>query len=87
MAPSPLDPATVTDNAQLAGAIGRLLIEDADWHRHSTRVREAQDRLRPLCPPEAWQAYLAVEQVTNERLAAALEVVARWAWNEGREGT
>ena len=48
------------------------------------RVRQRQEALRRLCSPEAWQAYIQVEEASNERLDAALVRAARWAYRLGR---
>jgi hypothetical protein len=42
------------------------------------RLRRRQEVLRRLCSAEAWQAYLAVEEASNERLDAALVRAVRW---------
>lgn len=44
----------------------------------SRRIRARQEALRKLSSPEAWKAYLAVEELANARLDAAIVRAARW---------
>lgn len=80
----PRTPTTVASDEALSAAIDSLLRADPIWTRDTGAVGEAQDPLRADCDDEAWQAYLDVEARVNERLADALELVARWAFGEGR---
>jgi hypothetical protein len=80
----PLSPTIVASDGALSEAIDELLRSDPVWRRDSAAVRQAQERLRTVCTDEGWLAYLKVESATNERFADALDVVARWAFGEGR---
>lgn len=44
----------------------------------SRRLRARQEALRRACSPEAWEAYLRLEEVSSERLDAAMVRAARW---------
>jgi hypothetical protein len=44
----------------------------------SRRIRGRQEALKRLASPEAWQAYLLLEELTNARLDAAMVRAARW---------
>lgn len=49
----------------------------------SKRIRARQDALKALVSTEAWQAYLTVEEASNQRLDAALQRAARWGYQRG----
>lgn len=52
----------------------------------SKRIRAHQDALRVLVSAEAWQAYLRVEEASNQRLDAALQRAACWGLPAGPGG-
>ena len=60
--------------------VDRVLLAP-DLRRASARIRREQRRLRALA--NAWAAYLLVEEITNERLDAALTVTVRAAYLAG----
>jgi hypothetical protein len=75
-----LDPGTdaLTDGVLASPAMPPAM------RRLSAQVRRKQRRLRALVADDEWQVYLQVEVASNERLAEALEAVARGAFETGR---
>lgn len=51
----------------------------------SRRIRTRQGALKGLASAEAWQAYLRVEEASNQRLDAAVQRAARWGYQKGLE--
>ena len=49
----------------------------------SRRIREKQGVLRRLLTEEQWQHYLRLEEVSSERLVAAMMRAARWGYRYG----
>lgn len=60
-----------SDDSELAVTIETILQGDREVARLTRRILAAQRRLRKLCSPEAWQAYLAVEELVNLRFGRA----------------
>jgi len=75
----------LADDSRVLGAVDALLAGNDNYSKHTRKILAAQDRLQALCEPEAWIAYLEVEQAVNDRVNLLLAVVARWAFNEGRQ--
>jgi len=53
--------------ASLASEIDATLLADLNVARLASRIRAAQRRLQRSTTKEAWQLYLRVEEITNER--------------------
>jgi hypothetical protein len=84
-APAPrLTDAIARDEQRLAAVIDALLVPDPAMRRHRRQILRRQHDLHRLCAEQAWQAYLKLEEASNLRLDAALLLVARWGFNEGR---
>lgn len=49
----------------------------------ASRIRQHQDALRRVLSDEAWNAYLRLEEVSSERLDAAMVRAARWGYRLG----
>lgn len=54
-------------------AAGRLLGTDPELQRLGETIRREQGRLKRLIPWEAWQAYLRIEEASNERMFKLLD--------------
>jgi hypothetical protein len=77
--------AEVVANDELLGAaVDRVLLQDPQLRALSRLILQAQKALQARLSPEQWACYLSVEEATNERLAEALLIVARWAFRAGR---
>lgn len=63
--PRRLDPAS--PDADIGPAVEAALRDDPEVGRLGRRILRAQWNLRKTCPPEAWQAYLRLEELTNQR--------------------
>jgi len=81
---SRLTVATVRSDPELAPRIQAVLRADPEWSAASSRVAQAQVRLRRLASDAQWQAYLELEEREVARWDRALTVVARWAFEGGR---
>lgn len=77
-------PHPASPDADLGAAVEAILRDDPDVARLSRRILRAQRRLRRLCSPEAWRAYLTVEQVTNERYEYASRLLLRYGMTIGK---
>ena len=71
------------DQDQLGFVIDRVLLRDAEYRRLSRRVVRQQRKLKKLCRSEAWRRYLRVEAETSARHVHVLDLVARWAFDQG----
>ena len=78
-----LTPEIVADDGQLAAAVDELLRTDPDLAKLQAGVIAAQARLRAVLDDAEWAAYLGVDEAVGERLAEAVIVIARWAFDEG----
>ena len=91
MPPREPKPRTVTgvivaDPQQLASIIDELVHRHPGLDRQHQQIIAAQLRLHARVDRPTWEIYLSVEELTNARLAEALLVVARWAFEQGRRG-
>lgn len=73
----------MNDSAVLS-LVDQVFEGNDNYGKQSRKILAAQDRLQGLCEPDAWIAYLEVEQLTSARVDMMLATVARWAFNEGR---
>jgi len=53
-------------------------------HTHRRKIIRLQNRLKALVTAQAWAAYLDLEVATAGRLNDALDLVAAWAFLQGR---
>ena len=84
-APPPnLTDSVVRDDQRLGAAVDALLVPDQAMRRRRAAILRRQRELRQYCNEQAWAAYLKLEEVVNARLDAALLIVAKWAFDEGR---
>ena len=64
---SPRSRAARDVEASLAAEIDTTLLADPNIARFASRIRAAQRRLQRSTTKEAWQLYLRVEEIINER--------------------
>ena len=77
--------ATIMKNADALGdAIDKVILGSKRGRKLTARVRRAQRRLRRAVGERAWQVYLALEEIVNERMAREEDLLIRWAFREGR---
>jgi hypothetical protein len=74
----------VSHREQLSDAIYTMLEFHPGRRRRIRPVRKAQEQLRRVANKAAWQAYLDLEQVTNERGDEEFRLIAKWAFTEGQ---
>lgn len=63
-----------------AAPLTDFVIDDATFRpkavrKLTARIRKAQRELRRRIPPDAWDAYLEVEALTNKRTAKQLQLL------------
>jgi len=80
-----LTPEVITDDSALHDVIPDI-VETARLQPYTDKVLRLQAVLRDLLLTEGerWTAYLALEEATNNRIAAESIALVRWAWREGR---
>ena len=71
------------DHEAVGDAIDRVLLASKAWGKASRRIRKAQGRLRRIVSFDGWMAYLRLEEIVNARAAIEMEVVVRWAFEQG----
>ena len=80
-----LDQRVLRDPDALGVAIGELFDTEPDMKRHRRKIIRLQKRLRTLVTNEAWSAYLTLETAEAARLNDAVDLVAAWAFLQGRK--
>jgi hypothetical protein len=79
-----LDARILKDPESLSRALAELVEGDVRQQRHRRRILRLQHELRGLVTAEAWRAYLRLEDATAARLGDATDLVAIWAFKQGR---
>lgn len=72
------------NESRVLSAVDALLTDNHNYERMSAKILAAQDRLQALCEPDAFVAYLDIEEAVNVRVNFMLLTVARWAFHGGR---
>jgi len=80
-----LDQRVLGDPDALGVALGELFDAEPHMKRHRRRIIRFQNRLRTLMTAKAWSAYLTLETAEAARLNDAVDLVAAWAFLEGRK--
>lgn len=79
-----LDARILKDPEALSRALAQLVEGDARQKRHRRRILRLQEELRALVSTEAWRAYLRLEEAGAVRFGEATDLVAIWAFKQGR---
>lgn len=79
------DRCVLSDPDALALAIGELFEAEPAMRRHSRKIIRLQNRLRKLVSDKTWSAYLSLENAEAARLSDAVNLVASWAFLQGRK--
>lgn len=72
------------DPESLSRTLGELVENDLRQKRHRLRILRLQKQLQALVTGEAWSLYLRLEDASAARLGEATELVAKWAFKQGR---
>jgi hypothetical protein len=72
------------DDAVLAEHVYRVLEGQRGRRARSSKIQQLQRRLRKLVDDRVWSTYLSIEEAVNDRADRELQVVARWAFQQGR---
>jgi hypothetical protein len=83
--PPTLTPSALADDDKLHAVIDHLLTENQTYWRHCRRILKLQARHQDLASEDAFSAHLEVEQALEARHAWEMMVVARWAFEAGRQ--
>ncbi len=78
-----LSPGTVGDDGALTDTIPAALTSPT-LAPFTAEVLRRQRALRDVLTDAQMQAYLGLEEVVNDRIAAESVALVRWAWREGR---
>lgn len=81
---SKLDSRILKNPEALSKVLGELVENDWRQKRHRSRIIRLQKQLQSLVSVEAWRVYLRLEDATAARLGEATELVATWAFKQGR---
>jgi len=79
-----LDQRVLLDADRFGVAVGELFDAAPEMRRHRRRIIRLQNRLRKLVSDETWLAYLHLESAEAGRLNDAVDLVAAWAFLQGR---
>lgn len=74
----------VADDLELGRVLDELFKDDPEHKRLTTKIARAQSRLKKSATKEAWHDYLLLEESVNNRLTFMLDVVATFAFEQGR---
>jgi|GEM_PF-1398694 hypothetical protein len=72
------------DDEAVGDAIDGALLASKPWVKMSKKVQRAGDKLRRTVNYDGWMAYLSLEEIVNARAATEMDVVVRWAFEQGR---
>lgn len=81
-----LNRSILRDPQALSTVLSQVLDRDPEQDRHSRRIRRLQQKLRPVVTEQAWHQYLLLEEASSARFIHALDLVAGWAFRQGRRG-
>jgi len=79
-----LDARLLNDPESLSRALGILVESDARQKRHRFHILRLQKQLKGLVSVEVWRVYLRLEDASAARLGDATDLVAKWAFKQGR---
>lgn len=79
-----LDNGVLWDPDRIGVVLGELFDATPAMKRHRQRIIRLQKRLRKLVSDEAWRVYLDLESAEAGRLNDAADLVAAWAFLQGR---
>jgi len=79
-----LTPAILNEPEAVSELASAVLRDNRRLRRLSAEIQRQQRKLRAVSTKRAWTAYLSVEEVTNARLGEVVQLVAQWAFAEGR---
>ena len=77
-----LTPVVVADD--LGGVLDKLFKAEPEYRKLTIQIIRAQGRLKKSATEEAWLDYLLLEERVNNRLTFVLDLVAQWAFQQGR---
>lgn len=79
-----LDSRILKDSESLSRVLGELVEGDLRQKQHRRRILRLQKQLQNLVTAEAWRVYLRLEDASATRLGEATDLVASWAFKQGR---
>lgn len=79
-----LDARVLKQPGALSIVLGQIVEGDPRHKRRRQRILRLQKQLRDLVSDEAWRTYLRLEEACASRLGEATELVAVWAFHQGR---
>jgi predicted nucleic acid-binding Zn-ribbon protein len=79
-----LTAAIADDDDALAVAVNELLMRSKTIRRLSNRIRRAQERLQEVVDRRAWERYLRLEEIINDRTNRESDLIIRWAFEAGK---
>jgi hypothetical protein len=79
-----LDARILNDPESLSRALGKIVEGDLRQRRHRLHILRLQKQLRGLVSVKVWRVYLRLEDASAARLGEATELVAKWAFKQGR---
>lgn len=79
-----LDQRVLSDPDALGVALNALFDSDPRMKQHRRKIIALQNWMRNLVTDEAWSAYLDLETASAGRLNDAIDLVAAWAFRQGR---
>jgi len=81
-----LNRSIVSDQQALSEALSQVLERDLTQQKHSRQIRQLQQKLRRVVTQQAWHQYLLLEEASSARFIHAVDLVAGWAFRQGRRG-
>ena len=79
-----LDSRILKNSESLSRVLGELVETDLRQRRHRRRILRLQKQLHGLVTAEAWHVYLRLEEASAARLGEATDLIASWAFKQGR---
>ena len=79
-----LGPTIIEDDDALWALLDLVIIKLPGYVTLRRKIVRRQERLRALASDDAWDAYLRVEALTNERNQEVITALVRWAFGQGR---
>lgn len=74
----------VADDDALWEVLNAVVLATPGYPRRRRQVIRQQERLKDVVSEEAWNVFIKIEQLINERNEDVLMNVVRWAFEEGR---
>lgn len=79
-----LDSRILKNPESLSRVLAEVVERDLLQKRHRRRIIRLQKQLQGLVTAEAWRVYLRLEEASAARLGEATDLVAIWAFKQGR---